>query len=110
MPARPLRRRPSRRPQEQDQPGPYRSLLLCGGIPYPYAASNHQRINAKCLYDEGACVYIEDSELEPNKLKEAILEIVGNPLKMNYLKQNTSRLAKFDATDKIVTMVKRIRK
>ena len=79
-------------------------------IPYPYAASNHQRINAKCLYDEGACVYIEDSELEPNKLKEAILEIVSNPLKMNYLKQNTSRLAKFDATDKIVTMVKRIRK
>ena len=38
-------------------------------VPYPHAAANHQRINAKYLVDMGACVYIEDKELEPNKLR-----------------------------------------
>lgn len=71
-------------------------------VPYPYAAANHQRINAKSLLDMGACVYLEDKELEPNKLREIILELLNNPVKMNYLKQNSSHLAKFDATQRIV--------
>ena len=75
-------------------------------VPYPHAAANHQRINAKYLVDMGACVYIEDKELEPNKLREIIYTIVKNPMKMNYLKQNSSYLAKYDATDKIVEKLK----
>ena len=31
--------------------------------------------------DMGACVYIEDKELDPNKLREAILELLDNPVK-----------------------------
>ena len=54
----------------------------------------------------GACIYIEDKDLEPNKLRETILELLDNPVKMNYIKQNTSHLAKFDATEKIVECLK----
>ena len=75
-------------------------------IPYPYAAANHQRINAKCVYDAGACIYLEEKELEPNKLREVILNLVQNPTKIDYLKQNTSYLAKFNATEKIVEKLK----
>lgn len=75
-------------------------------IPYPHAAANHQRINAKNLLDLGACIYLEDRELEPNKLREIILSLLENPVKMNYLKQNSSHLAKFDATSKIVECLK----
>lgn len=71
-------------------------------IPYPYAAANHQRINAKYMLENGASVYIEDKDLEPNKLREVLLAIINNPVKMDYLKQNASYLAKFDATEKIV--------
>lgn len=71
-------------------------------IPYPYAAANHQRINAKCLLEMGACIYLEDKELEPNKLRETIHQLLDNPVKMNYIKQNSLHLAKFDATQKIV--------
>ncbi len=60
-------------------------------VPYPHAAANHQRINAKCLLDMGACVYIEDKELDPNKLREAILELLDNPVK-NELSLNRTRL------------------
>lgn len=77
-------------------------------VPYPYAAADHQRINAKCVLDAGACVYVEDSELEPNKLKEIIVSLIKNPVKMNYLKQNSSNLAKLDATEKIIEKLKSI--
>lgn len=79
-------------------------------IPYPYAAANHQRINAKYLLEMGACVYIEDKELEPNRLRETVVEIVENPIKMNYLKQNTSHLAKFDATERIAELLRTLKK
>ena len=74
-------------------------------IPYPYAAANHQRINAKCVYDSGACIYFEEKDLEPNKLREIILNLIQNPNKIDYLKQNTSYLAKFNATEKIVEIL-----
>ena len=77
-------------------------------IPYPHAAANHQRINARYLLEMGACVYLEDNELEPNKLREVILGFLDNPVKISYLKQNTSYLAKFDATEKIVECIKKI--
>ena len=77
-------------------------------VPYPYAAANHQRVNAKSMLEAGACIYLEDSELEPNKLREILVELIENPVKVNYLKQNSSNLAKFDAAEKIANMVKNI--
>ena len=74
-------------------------------IPYPYAASNHQRMNAKSLLDVGACIYIEDSELEPNKLRQIILELIDSPIKMNYIRQNASYLAKYDAAREISDLI-----
>lgn len=74
-------------------------------IPYPHAASNHQRINAKSLLEKGACIYIEDSDLDPNILRNTIIELFNNPIKMNYLKQNAYYLAKFDAAQKIAKIV-----
>lgn len=77
-------------------------------IPYPYAAANHQRINAKYLLEMGACIYVEDKELEPNKLREIITGLLNNPVKMNYLKQNASHLAKYDAAKSITELLKSI--
>ena len=77
-------------------------------VPYPYAAADHQRINAKSMLESGACIYIEDKELEPNKLREVIFELINNPVKMNYLKQNSSYLAKPDATSQIAELVQRL--
>lgn len=75
-------------------------------IPYPHAAANHQRINAKCLLDMGACIYVEDKDLEPNKLRDVLNSLIDNPIKISYLKQNSLNLAKFDATEKIVECIK----
>ena len=77
-------------------------------IPYPNAAANHQRINAKYFVEMGASLYIEDKDLEPNKLRNIVNLVVENPVKMNYLKQNAKYIAKFDATDEIVEHIKKI--
>ena len=77
-------------------------------IPYPYAAADHQRKNAKTLLENGACIYFEDKDLEPNSLRETIVELINNPVKMNYLKQNSSYLAKFDAAQEIANCVQSI--
>lgn len=75
-------------------------------VPFPYAAANHQRINAKYFLEMGACIYMEDKDLEPNKLRQELNLLLDNPIKMNYLKQNSMYLAKFDATKKIVECIK----
>ena len=77
-------------------------------IPYPYAAANHQRANAKYLLEMGACIYLEEKDLDPNKLREIIVQLIENPVKINYLKQNSYHLAKFNATEKIVELLKSI--
>lgn len=77
-------------------------------VPYPYAASNHQRINAKYMLENGASIYIEDKDLEPNKLRDILVSIINNPVKMNYLKQNALYLAKYDATERIVDCLNKI--
>lgn len=74
-------------------------------IPFPYAAANHQRINAKYLLEMGACIYIEDKELEPNKIRETVVGLIDNPVKLNYIKQNSSHLAKFNATERITELL-----
>ena len=74
-------------------------------VPYPYAASNHQRANAKYMSDMGACIYIEDEDLDANVLKSTILELINNPVKMSYLRQNAANLAKYDATEEIVKIL-----
>ena len=75
-------------------------------IPYPNAAANHQRINAKYFVEMGASLCIDDKDLEPNKLRDMINSLVNNPVKMEYLKQNASYIAKYDATDRITKHVK----
>ena len=78
-------------------------------VPYPYAAADHQRKNAKFLLENGACIYIEDTELEPNLLRNKIIGLINNPVKIDYLKQNSSYLARPDATREIAELIHNIR-
>jgi UDP-N-acetylglucosamine--N-acetylmuramyl-(pentapeptide) pyrophosphoryl-undecaprenol N-acetylglucosamine transferase len=45
-------------------------------VPYPYAAENHQYKNAKVLSDSGAAILIADSELDEEKIENAVNKIL----------------------------------
>ena len=79
-------------------------------IPYPYAAADHQRKNAKYVLDNDACIYLEDSDAEPNSLMKIILDLIKNPEKIEELKQKSSKLAKPDALENIMELVDRVSK
>lgn len=77
-------------------------------IPYPYAAADHQRKNAKYVLENNACVYLEDSDADPNSLLKIILDLYNNPEKIELLKENSSKLAKLNALNDIMELVYRV--
>lgn len=77
-------------------------------IPYPYAAADHQRKNAKFVLEHDACVYLEDSDADPNSLLKIILDLYNNPQKVDELKSKSSKLAKPDALKDIIELVEKV--
>ena len=87
-------------------------LNLCGLpsilVPYPYAAADHQRFNAKAMEEAGASFYLEDADCKPEKLIELILDIFSNPDKLEQMKQINRNLAKPQATEDIIKILKNV--
>lgn len=75
-------------------------------IPYPYAAQDHQRKNAKELCEKGVALYLEDSECNAETLLAKIKEIVCDEEKLNKMRENTKELAKNNPADEIVRQLK----
>lgn len=77
-------------------------------IPYPYAAADHQRKNAKSLLNKDACLYLEDKETTGETLLEKLDELLSNPKRLASIQANTRSLAKLDATQTIVEQLKKV--
>lgn len=77
-------------------------------VPYPHAAADHQRKNAKCMVEQGAGLYIEDKEITDKILLNNILALINDSDKLAELQKNSLSLAKFDGTEKIVEQLKEV--
>lgn len=81
-------------------------LAVCGKaallIPYPYAAHQHQFINAQKLVDRGAARMILDQELNGKVLAQQILYFYHHPEERNRLEQAILKVAKPRAAEEIV--------
>ncbi|OGP61785.1 MAG: undecaprenyldiphospho-muramoylpentapeptide beta-N-acetylglucosaminyltransferase [Deltaproteobacteria bacterium RBG_13_47_9] len=81
-------------------------LAICGKaailIPYPYAAHNHQYINAKKLVDVGAARMIQDKELNGPLLAQAILRLYDHPSERSGMEEVIQRLSRPRAAQEIV--------
>lgn len=75
-------------------------------IPYPYAAADHQRKNAKYMVEHGAGLYLENSDTTPETLKDLIVQLIENNEKLHQIQENAAKLAKFDGVQKIVEQLK----
>ena len=61
-------------------------------VPYPFAAEDHQTVNAKNLVEKNAAIMVSDKEAI-DKLVPMIIELSMNEIKQNELKQNIKKLA-----------------
>ncbi len=75
-------------------------------IPYPYAAQDHQRKNAKEMCEKGVALYLEDSECNGENLLNQIKEIMNNKEKLSAMQAKAKELAKANPTEEIVKQLK----
>ena len=77
-------------------------------VPYPHAAADHQRKNARFMADKNAGLYIEDSDVNEKSLCETVCSLLNDKSKLEQLQKNSRDLAKIDGTEKIVEQLKNI--
>lgn len=80
-------------------------------VPYPHAAADHQRKNARYMEEKGASIYLEDDDVNASSLYEILSELIQNPDKLSELQKNALSLAKYDASaeicEKLISIAKR---
>lgn len=77
-------------------------------IPYPYAAADHQRFNARAMENSGAALYLEDAECTSERLIELICFILSDPEKLKRMQEVNKTLARPDSAENIARELKRV--
>ena len=69
-------------------------------VPFPFAAEDHQTVNAKHLVDKGAAMMVKDNEAK-DKLMNTVLSLMDDENKMQELQSNIAKLAVTNADERI---------
>ncbi len=85
-------------------------LSACGKaailVPYPYAAGNHQEINARKLWDVGASQMILDKDLNGKILSDMIKYLIEDPDALGEMERISKSLGCCEATNKIIELIR----
>ncbi|MBE7172043.1 MAG: undecaprenyldiphospho-muramoylpentapeptide beta-N-acetylglucosaminyltransferase [Williamsia sp.] len=73
-------------------------------VPYPFAAEDHQTMNAMHLVQNGAGVLVKDNEAN-NKLVPLVVELSKDGMKLDELGQNIAQMAFVDADKRVATEI-----
>ncbi|RPH92687.1 MAG: UDP-N-acetylglucosamine--N-acetylmuramyl-(pentapeptide) pyrophosphoryl-undecaprenol N-acetylglucosamine transferase, partial [Calditrichaeota bacterium] len=87
-------------------------IAVCGLpailVPYPFAAANHQEINALAIQQKGGADVILQNHLTPELLAERIIEMAQNTGKRNEMAEASKRLAFPRATRDLVMSIQEL--
>ena len=75
--------------------------------PYPFAAEDHQSVNAKRLVEKDAAMMVADGEVK-QRLVATVIELAENKERQQQLKKNISRLAVINADEIIASEILKI--
>jgi UDP-N-acetylglucosamine--N-acetylmuramyl-(pentapeptide) pyrophosphoryl-undecaprenol N-acetylglucosamine transferase len=73
-------------------------------VPFPHAAEDHQRVNAKALVDAGAAILVEDAQAS-EKLMYAVKELILDEAMMKRFSSAATSLYVKEADVKIATAI-----
>lgn len=65
--------------------------------PYPYAAENHQEVNARALEKRGAAIVIKDAELTEKSLVQALSGLLADPERLRKMAAAAVAMGRGDA-------------
>jgi UDP-N-acetylglucosamine--N-acetylmuramyl-(pentapeptide) pyrophosphoryl-undecaprenol N-acetylglucosamine transferase len=69
-------------------------------VPYPFAAEDHQTVNAQQLVDRNAALMVKDKDAAQDLVRMTIA-LAGNEERQTKMRENISRLAITDADSRI---------
>lgn len=75
-------------------------------IPYPNAVDDHQWFNAQYLAKNGAALVSRQSEMNPEKLREILSDLLEHPEKRIHMALQAKKLAKPNAVDDIINRLR----
>jgi UDP-N-acetylglucosamine--N-acetylmuramyl-(pentapeptide) pyrophosphoryl-undecaprenol N-acetylglucosamine transferase len=73
-------------------------------VPYPYAANDHQTLNARALVDAGAALMVSNGDLNGARLSEMLGQLCQDPARLSKIGERASALAKPGAAETIVKL------
>ena len=71
-------------------------------IPFPFAADDHQTLNAQAMVEAGAAAMIRESELTPDKLYAVVESLLNNDQALRDMELKSKKLGRPDAASGIV--------
>ena len=74
-------------------------------VPYPYAAGDHQTANAEWMAAAGAAVTVADDQLDPDRLRSLVSEIMGDGERLATMAVASASLARPDAAERVADLV-----
>lgn len=77
-------------------------------IPFPFAADDHQRVNAEYLSEHGAALLVSEDSLNAEQLAKVIIDFYRRPEKLKEMSNKAGSLAKPDAAKAIVDEIIRV--
>lgn len=77
-------------------------------VPYPHAAADHQRKNAREMCDKGASLYLEDSDCNKENLLDMLKDLINNPQKISQMGIIAKSLSNDKSTENIIKQLKSI--
>lgn len=70
-------------------------------IPYPFAADDHQTVNARCLSEAGASVMIRQDKLTGSVLADSIRRFYHNPRELKAMRERSKAMGRPRAAEAI---------
>jgi UDP-N-acetylglucosamine--N-acetylmuramyl-(pentapeptide) pyrophosphoryl-undecaprenol N-acetylglucosamine transferase len=74
-------------------------------VPFPQAADDHQRRNAEAIANGGAAMLVPQAELTPERLRNVIVELFGDPPRLKKMAERARALSHHDAAGRVARMV-----
>ena len=86
-------------------------IAACGTpailVPYPYAAHNHQEVNARNLVERGAASLILDRELSGERLAKEIAHLLADRQTLRRMSAHARTFARLDAAERLARTLTR---
>ncbi len=77
-------------------------------IPFPYAAEDHQVVNAQALVNQGAAIMIQEKNLSEKKLTSTVFSLLNDDKKRADMAKASAKLGNPQALEKLVELIEAI--